>query len=101
MPFGNGCELGTVVPASVLTLKECNSAVQGKTHIHTQIPKQSGEGGKPNCIFSEQENIYYTARPTCPQSNQHSEFSLAAYSNINLIQTGCINMVIRKTLTNS
>lgn len=63
MPFGNGCELGTVVPALVLTLKECNSAVQVKTHTHTDPKAKLGEGGKPNRIFSEQENIYYAA--TC------------------------------------
>lgn len=65
MPFGNDCEHGTVVPALVLTLKECNSAVQGKTHTHTDPKAKCVRGGKPNCIFSEQEKIYYTARPTC------------------------------------
>lgn len=43
MPFGNGCELGTVVPALALTLEECNSAVQGKTQ--TPQSKVGGEEG--------------------------------------------------------
>lgn len=58
MLFGNGCKLGTVVLALVFTLKECNSAVQGKhTHTYTD-PKVCVCGEKSQIVYSVNRRTY-------------------------------------------
>lgn len=58
MPFGNDCELGTAVPTLVLTLKERNTTVQGKTHTNPKA-KCVCEG-ESQTVYSVNRRRYIT-----------------------------------------